>query len=244
MITCLVATEPSNPESTPRKRTLPAAQSITSVRSKRVTPSASTTSARPRTSFAGCSLAQAGSNIAPGSSPSRPVAPNREPTVRWSQYSGRSTPNRRSSATSALANSRCTALRANTTVPPRSKSQSMPSSRATRPTSSTVSTIACRIATAASKPCWRSSDPGERGNSAEHQPPLRPDAPKPAISRSSTAIRSWGSAFASEYAVHSPVSPPPTMQTSNRASAASGSRGASSSRPVRTRSSSQKLERR
>ena len=32
------------------------------------------------------------------------------------------------------------------------------------------------------------------GYSAEHQPPLRPDAPKPAISASSTATRSDGSA--------------------------------------------------
>ena len=38
--------------------------------------------------------------------------------------------------------------------------------------------------------------PSEAGNSAEHQPPLRPDAPNPAISASSTAIRSAGSASA------------------------------------------------
>jgi hypothetical protein len=31
------------------------------------------------------------------------------------------------------------------------------------------------------------------GNSAEHQPPLRPDAPKPQNSFSSTAIRRLGS---------------------------------------------------
>ncbi len=55
-------------------------------------------------------------------------------------------------------------------------------------------------------------------------------------------MRRSGSAFASEYAVHSPVSPPPTMQTSNRASAPSGARGANASRPDTTRSSSQKLE--
>ena len=34
----------------------------------------------------------------------------------------------------------------------------------------------------------------DAGNSAEHQPPLRPDAPKPAVSASSTTIRSVGSA--------------------------------------------------
>ncbi len=31
------------------------------------------------------------------------------------------------------------------------------------------------------------------GNSAEHQPPLRPDAPNPAVSRSTTATRRVGS---------------------------------------------------
>jgi hypothetical protein len=36
----------------------------------------------------------------------------------------------------------------------------------------------------------------DAANSAEHQPPLRPDAPNPAISRSTTAIRSDGSARA------------------------------------------------
>ena len=36
----------------------------------------------------------------------------------------------------------------------------------------------------------------QAGNSAEHQPPLRPEAPYPATSASSTAIRSDGSASA------------------------------------------------
>ena len=40
------------------------------------------------------------------------------------------------------------------------------------------------------------SEPMRFGNSAEHQPPLRPDAPYPAISASSTAIRRLGSAVA------------------------------------------------
>ena len=40
------------------------------------------------------------------------------------------------------------------------------------------------------------ASPSEVGNSAEHQPPLRPDAPKPATSASSTTIRSDGSARA------------------------------------------------
>ncbi len=68
----------------------------------------------------------------------------------------------------------------------------MSSSAATRPTSRTEPRIAS---------CWASAldrdDPGsaasearEAGNKAEHQPPFRPDAPKPTCSASRTAIRS------------------------------------------------------
>ena len=46
------------------------------------------------------------------------------------------------------------------------------------------------------RPTVAASLSSEAGNSAEHQPPLRPDAPKPAISASSTTIRSVGSASA------------------------------------------------
>ena len=74
--------------------------------------------------------------------------------------------------------------------------QSMFSAAATRPTSSTVACMARYIATAASRPAIRVSLPSEAGNSAEHQPPLRPDAPKPAISASHTATRSPGCAVA------------------------------------------------
>ena len=69
----------------------------------------------------------------------------------------------------------------------------MPSRSATRPTSTSDSCIARRTATAAWRP-WRRAIPLDAGgNSAEHQPPLRPEAPKPAISRSTIAIRSAGS---------------------------------------------------
>jgi hypothetical protein len=47
---------------------------------------------------------------------------------------------------------------------------------------------------AASRPASRASVETPTGYSAEHHPPLRPDAPKPAISRSSSATRSDGSA--------------------------------------------------
>ena len=53
----------------------------------------------------------------------------------------------------------------------------MPSASATRPTSATAPCIAWRTATAASGP-WRRAMPLDAGgNSAEHQPPLRPEAP-------------------------------------------------------------------
>ena len=56
---------------------------------------------------------------------------------------------------------------------------------------------ASRVRAARGQPLAASAgDARGRGNSAEHQPPLRPDAPKPAVSASSTAIRSDGSASA------------------------------------------------
>ncbi len=80
-------------------------------------------------------------------------------------------------------------------MPPLRARASMPSSAATASTSSTVARIAS---------CWASActreEPGsaarvasEAGKSAEHQPPLRPDAPKPAVSASSTTTRIDGS---------------------------------------------------
>ncbi len=70
----------------------------------------------------------------------------------------------------------------------------MPSLVALAPTTSTVSCMARRIARMASVPYRRASAASDVANSAEHQPPLRPEAPKPATSRSSTATRSEGSA--------------------------------------------------
>ena len=53
--------------------------------------------------------------------------------------------------------------------------------------------MARRTATAAWSPCRRAIPLDAGGKSAEHQPPFRPEAPKPAISRSTTAIRRPGS---------------------------------------------------
>ena len=70
----------------------------------------------------------------------------------------------------------------------------MPSASAARPTSRTVSCIARIIRLAPSSDESATSVCHEVGNSALHQPPLRPEAPKPATSASSTTIRRCGSA--------------------------------------------------
>ena len=81
-------------------------------------------------------------------------------------------------------------------MPPLRKWQSMPSASVTRPTSSTVSNIASRSDTADSRDDDAATFDSDVGNSADAQPPLRPLAPKPAVSASSTTTRSDGSAFA------------------------------------------------
>ena len=104
-----------------------------------------------------------------------------------------SRPNSAASCASARARSSWASDRATTTVPPSAMSASMPSAAATRPTSATESRIAAYCAIAASRPASAASRSIGTGNSAEHQPPLRPDAPKPAISASTSTIRSSGS---------------------------------------------------
>ena len=66
--------------------------------------------------------------------------------------------------------------------------------------------------------------------SPTHQPPLRPDAPNPAVSRSSTTTRSVG--VAAQQVVRAstePVNPAPTMATSTSVSPGSAGRGTRSS---------------
>ena len=72
----------------------------------------------------------------------------------------------------------------------------MPSAATTLPTSSTVSCMARYMAIAAFRPAILASFASDAGNNAEHQPPLRPDAPNPAISASHTAMRRLGCARA------------------------------------------------
>ena len=72
-------------------------------------------------------------------------------------------------------------------------SAAMPSAAATRATSTTDARMAAYCSRAASAPTSSASVAALTGNSAEHQPPLRPEAPNPATSCSSTATRSDGS---------------------------------------------------
>ena len=115
-------------------------------------------------------------------------------------------------------------VRANVTVPPWCQPASSCRRREAAPTSSTVSCIA-RWRRSPPAPVAAASRAGSVASRAEHQPPLRPLAPKPTSWRSSTAMRSVGSARASEHAVHSPVKPPPTMATSTSRSPSSGRAG-------------------
>ena len=69
-----------------------------------------------------------------------------------------------------------------------------PPRRRCAPTAATVSCSWCCIRTAASRPRSLAIRWSDAGKSAEHQPPLRPEAPKPATSRSITATRTVGSA--------------------------------------------------
>ena len=72
----------------------------------------------------------------------------------------------------------------------------MPSPATTLSISATVSFIAVCMRRAASRLVPAATLRRVAGKIAEHQPPLRPDAPKPTTSRSRTAIRSEGSALA------------------------------------------------
>ncbi len=185
-------------------------------------PRRSTARARPRASRAGCTRAQCGVTVAPSTlaaptSADASAGPSSE-TSSWPEW-----------AASARARTSCAGVRASATVPPFTQSHAISSSATTAPTSSIVARIAARIDAAAAGPCRRASAAAPAGNSAEHHPPLRPLAPKPATSRSTTVTRRPGSARSSEYAVQRPVYPAPTMQTSTSLSPANGGRGVSGS---------------
>ena len=77
---------------------------------------------------------------------------------------------------------------------------------------------------------WRPiSSRGSTGKPEKHQPPLRPDAPNPAISFSTTNTFNEGSRWSRWYAVHSPVNPAPMMATSTSVEPSRAGRGVRSS---------------
>ena len=108
----------------------------------------------------------------------------------------------------------------------------MPSRFTTSPIWPTASFIVRCSATAASRVLPFARRRNEVGKSAEQNPPLRPEAPKPATSCSTIAIRVLGASSVSQYAVHRPVYPAPTIATSTTVSPSSPSRGRQSSPQV------------
>ena len=158
-----------------------------------VTPRRSTTSARPRTRRAGSTAAQCGVKVPPSTS----VAPTRAAPRPGEEARGRPRRCRGPGLGHLVRGSRASwaGVRASTTVPPWWNPHSMPSAATTRPDladgllhGQALGRARARDRTGASRVA------SETLNSAEHQPPLRPDAPNPTTSRSRTAMRRPGSA--------------------------------------------------
>ena len=163
-----------------------------------------------------------------------------------SQYSGRSTPKRRASATSALRRSRAARRRGRRRpfrrVRSRSRCPRMPRpDRPRRP---------CRPSPAASRRPRRSrararATRRSAGTAPSTSRRCRPEAPNPAISRSSTAMRSAGVGLRERVR-----RPEPGQPAADDADVEPGVRGERRARargrrvPTTTRSSSQKLDRR
>ena len=105
-----------------------------------------------------------------------------------------------------------------------SRSQSIDSSR-TNATSSARFRRPSASSTSISPGKWRSPLPSPWVSDAAQKPPLRPLAPEPTRSASSTTTRSEGSVSSRRIAAHRPVNPPPTIATSTVPWPRSGSRG-------------------
>ena len=110
-------------------------------------------------------------------------------------------------------------------MPPLTKPQSICSCATRSPIQSTDSHVARSAWRTASAPLCLAHSSATPAMPAETQPPLRPDAPKPATSRSITRTRSDGSASSRAYAVQRPVMPAPTIATSQSVSPCSAGRG-------------------
>ena len=192
-----------------------------------------TARARPCTSFSGWIAAQCGVK-APASMP-RALMRARAVGASSSAQSASVAPQARCSLTSSRRFATCPALRENRIVPPCAKSQSIDSSAAQLPRSSTARYIACCIAIARSRPASRAIFDRAVGNSADAQPPLRPLAPNPTRVRSSTTTFELGDCRRRCSAVQRPVYPAPMMTTS--AWFGSGRRSSSTGCPAVSRQS-------
>ena len=98
--------------------------------------------------------------------------------------------------------------------PGRVTAASIPSTAQKCSMSASVSTIAACVANAGPAPTCRTRSCKLRPTIVIANPPLRPLAPKPTVSRSSTTMRSVGSISAIRIADQSPVKPPPMTTTS------------------------------
>ncbi len=175
--------KPSRHRRTTGARTVP--RSVTtapgSMRTARVpswmrTPRSRTARATPLTSLAGWTRAQSGSTC-PDTAPAT--------RIRSATWAAVSSPPRRSA---------CAGERATCSTPLSRMSASMPSRPATAITSCTESRTAERIDASPASPATAAYARGLPGSSLDSQPPLRPEAPKPANSASTSRMSSVGSA--------------------------------------------------
>ena len=165
----------------------------TVVCSKMSAPEASTTRASPRTRRAGCTVAQCGVNDPPRTPSAASIAAASPASSIRSSASVK--PRACAVATSSRNRASCAGERASVIVPPRWNCASMPSS-SIDPADLVAGLLhrAVQSQRTAAGDDFRASTSHEVGKSALHQPPLRPEAPNPATSCSSTATRRVGSA--------------------------------------------------
>ncbi len=184
-----VARRTNGARTSPRAVTArPGAISVTRVSSWITTPSRSTAAASPEASFAAWMRAACGCQ----SPPTAPATASRDAVVAASHSSTSVCGHSRSSAAEARRRASCAGVRAMFSSPPLTMSASMPSRAATAITSSTVSLRARCCAIAASRPCDLAYCARPPVTEFVSQPPLRPEAPKPAKRCSSTTIRRSG----------------------------------------------------
>ena len=104
---------------------------------------------------------------------------------------------------------------------PGGSAASIPCASQNSPISPIAASEARATRTASSSPQSRASEESF-GHQQSTKPPLRPDAPPPQTSCSSTTTSQAGSCSLMRIAVHRPTKPPPTMATSARAAPSSG----------------------